>query len=184
MKRVRLNHIPLELRMPPSLNFSHVDVFVSSDIVQELTVRGQEPYADTLAELLYREIENFLESAFIYSQRQYPRVIETVLTERELPRSCAALVAHGERSPCGKWIYFDGKAVRQIDKWIQRHDGRYGLLALCCCNPGSAPIRTSISLALAPNEIYSRHLAKTGAVQVELYIPKEGYFDFYAGTKK
>ncbi|MAH32907.1 hypothetical protein CL615_00795 [archaeon] len=90
----------------------------------------------------------------------------------------AILDAHGSDQDV-TWMYDDGKNLRNVQKWIDKNDGKYLGLFLVVCNPSSLEITTNQSLVLAPNDDYSKMDHILGKVQVELYAPKIGNVSNY-----
>ena len=156
--------------MPELLKYTikDIDFFYTDEIKKDFEL-DNEMYFDYLISTIST---NFLER-----ESKYKELIDLYSKKNNLSRK-AILAAHGD-SIISKWYYTDGIYVSQVQNWINQMDGKYGVLILYCCNPGSHEIYSKKSPVLANNSTYSELRQDLGDGKVELYIPKIGYIDSY-----
>ncbi|MBI3036595.1 hypothetical protein HYY73_02465 [Candidatus Woesearchaeota archaeon] len=69
-----------------------------------------------------------------------------------------ALVAHGKSDKAGNYWYTDRTAsnetvpLAQVQQWVDRHDGRYGVLLIYSCNTSGAQLSSRASFLVYPSE--------------------------------
>ncbi len=148
--------------------FEDVDLFYTDEIKRDFEL-DSEMYLDNLISTISI---NFLER-----DSKYKKLVDLYSKKHNLSRK-AILSAHGD-SIISKWYYYDGTSGFQVQDWINQMDGKYAILILHCCNPGSHEIYSKKSAVLASNFIYSELRQNIGDGKVELYIPKIGYIDPY-----
>lgn len=100
-------------------------------------------------------------------------------------KGISILSAHGDYNFIGKkWIYFDDKKQYSVQRWINKYDGKFGVIILQCCNPEHVGINSKKSAIINYNNIYSGLRQAQCDGQVEIYIPKIGYVGSYIIDKE
>ena len=148
--------------------YQDIDFFYTDEIKRDFELNN-EMYFDYL-------IESILNN-FVKRDEKYKKLIDLHSKKNNLSRK-AVLAAHGDNI-ISKWYYTNGIYASQVQNWINQMDGKYGVLILYCCNPGSHEIYSKKSAVLANNSTYSELRQDLGDGKVELYIPKLGYIDSY-----
>lgn len=146
-------------------NVNNVDVFYSYDFGKE------HGYYDP--SILRIDVEDFLENL----TPKYRELIDLNARRHQLT-GMAMLLAHGSAID-GNYVYFAGENYFRLQNWINRRDGSYAVIILGSCNPEHTEISSKKSAILVPNDVYSHADAKTGDVQIELFILGLGYVDPY-----
>ena len=141
-----------------------IDLFASSDMIKEFDLEKESQQKQFIFDTLF---------FFIDSNSHIKKLMNLYLSHNNLQNQ-AILAAHGG-SDGYRWLYADGEKLRPVQTWINRNDGNYGTLLLCCCNSGAHEIRSRKSAILVPNQDYSGERQYRSEVQIELYLPKIGY---------
>lgn len=77
------------------------------------------------------------------------------------PKSVRMLMAHGDSwidKDGSKFVYVDinqdnYKEIKEVQKWVNEHDGRYGALFVTSCNPKGVEINSQRSFLIYPTKI-------------------------------
>ncbi len=156
--------------MPKLLKYTleDTDFFYTNEIKRDFELKSD----FYLEDLVERILTNFLER-----EPKYKELVDLHSKKHGLSRK-AVLAAHGD-SLINRWYYGDETYDSQVQDWINQMDGKYAVLILYCCNPGSHEISSKKSAVLANNFTYSEYRQDVGDGKVELYLPKIGYIDSY-----
>ncbi len=161
-----------DLFFTPDAAFSK-DNFEGDELVQEkLNVRCKK-YA---LEIITQDII----STFLDKNPNYRTLVNLNRQKQRLNERICILNAHGEEEEDeGFWMFHSKDKSYSVQKWIDKNDGKYSALLLCCCNPNHYEIYSKKSVVIAPNENYSGINLDLGNVQIEPYLPRIGYVNTY-----
>ncbi|MEK7170750.1 MAG: hypothetical protein AAB774_00370 [Patescibacteria group bacterium] len=104
-----------------------------------------------LEHLTVRSFEEVL-SEMIVDERLWSLFLDAWQRRHKLPRSIRVLMAHGAHDKNGDWWFFEQeRPLRKVKDWVREHDGKYTMLATCCCNNLMSYVRIKRSLLLISN---------------------------------
>jgi hypothetical protein len=146
--------------------YRDIEADISKEIYEELNMKEITP--DLLTETI---ADGF------FSDPLYREYSELYGEKNKLEKTCI-LWAHGTDNE-KKWKYIDNNKILDVQKWINKNDGKYITLMLNCCNAFAHDIFSKKSLVFVPNQEISIVRRECGLVQIELYIPKKGYLSNY-----
>jgi len=94
------------------------------------------------------------------------------------------LYAHGAYAKAGinlrKWLFDDSNSLHKVQDWVDKHDGEYNLLMLCCYTPEAIKkhsiIHSKKSVLMIPDDGYLKKNVPE-EVHSRLYVPKIGLID-------
>ncbi len=142
------------------------DLFISEDEFKEEVLEKKQEEGDLIEETIHQ---------FFYHRKEFQEYCELHAKSAGL-KPYAILAAHGDTN--GEWVYFDGKKIKSIQKWIDSQDGRYGALLIYSCNPGVHTPKSERSLLWVPNNDVKLGMSfSLRDHSFDLIVPKKGIID-------
>ena len=148
----------------------NIDIFYSDEMERE---------SELEEELDFRAIIDSTLDSFLKFNKKIGE-LAMLYSEKQGLERIAILSAHGDYDyEKRRWTYRDNEKDFSVQRWINKNDGKYGILILHCCNVLSKEIRSKKSAVIAYNYIYSGFRQANYEGQTEIYLPKKGYIDSY-----
>jgi len=135
-----------------------VDLFLSNGTYDELQKRFHEYNEDADAN---EEIATYLSGKvddLFRENKKFQKYIE-IYSELAGLKGFALLEAEGDDLACFDEGYWDGKRIKRVQGWIDKHDGKYACLFLRVSGIGDYRVESANSLLFIPDQGISDRIA-------------------------